>query len=181
MIGGFRNYGNLEDAKIWINAKCQEYGVPVAADMWCPKSGFKGILFANFADVSIRDKFISKVQFSKPQYENIPVWSRAEASVEVRACEKFLSGLKKILVGWGFDPSCIKWDAESAEKTLKVNSSTKVTVSVLEGALHCEWDQSWKERETFFSSPELQALLKTCGDMVAGTGKGKGKGKSSFE
>ena len=115
----------------------------------------------------------------KPQYESIPVWARAEASVEVRACEKFLSGLKKILVGWGFDPSIIKWDP--TEKTLKVGNDVKVTVSVSEGKFHCEWEQSWRERVSFFSSTELQDLLKTVGEMVAGTSKGKGKGKTSFE
>lgn len=154
VIGGFRNCGNLADTKVWINAKCVEYGAPTTANIWCPKSGFRGIAFAKFADTSTRDKFVSKVQSTKPQYESLPVWSRAEASVEVRACEKFLSGLKKIFVRWGFDPSCIKYDTESAEKTLEVNDATKVTVSVREGALHCEWEQSWKERVSFFSSPD---------------------------
>ena len=88
VIGGFKNCGNLEDAKVWINARCTEYGVPTTADIWCPKNGFQGIAFAKFADVSTRDKFVSKVTSSKPQYENIPVWSRAEAPVEDRACEK---------------------------------------------------------------------------------------------
>ena len=131
----------------------------------------------------MRDKFVSKILSTHPEYEGEKVWARAEASPEVRACEKCLSGLKKILVAWGFDPSCIKYDTESDEKTLKVNNATKVTVSVREGALHCEWDQSWRERVSFFSSTELQDLLKTCGDMVAGSGavKGKGKGKSTFE
>ena len=181
VIGGFRNCGNLDDAKVWINAKCVEYGVGSAVEIWCPKAGFKGIAFAKFADISTRDKFVSKVQSTKPQYESIPVWSRAEASVEVRVCEKFLSGLEKLLVGWGFDPSRIHYDTESADKTLKVDNATKVTVSVREGTLYCDWEQSWKERVSFFSSPEVRDLLKTCGDMVAGTGKGKGKGKSNFE
>ena len=124
---------------------------------------------------------MSKVTSSKPQYENIPVWSRAEAPVEDRACEKNLKGLKYILVGWGFDPVCIRWDTANVDKTLKVNNVTKVTVSVHEGKFHCEWEQSWKDRASLISSPELEVLLKTVGDMVAGTGKGNGKGKSSFE
>ena len=148
VIGGFRNCGNLEDAKVWINAKCVEYGVASAVDIWCPKAGFKGIAFAKFADTSTRDKFVSKVQSTKPQYESIPVWSRAEAPVEVRACEKSLSGLKKLLVGWGFDPSRIHYDTESAEKTLKVDNATKVTVCVREGTLHCEWEQSFFSIQT---------------------------------
>ena len=84
-------------------------------------------------------------------------------------------------MGWGFDPSRIHYAIESADKTLKVDNATKVTVSVREGTLHCDWEQSWKERVSFFSSPELRDLLKTWGDMVAGAGKGKGKGKSNFE
>ena len=90
-------------------------------------------------------------------------------------------GLKKIWGGWGFDSDCIRWDIESVDKTLKVNNITKVMVSVSDGTFHCEWEQSWKDRESFISSTELQELLNICGDMVAGTGKGKGKGKSNFE
>ena len=109
------------------------------------------------------------------------MWSRVEAPPEVRACEIFLKGLKKLLVGWGFDQTCIKYDTESTEKTLKIKNETKVTVSIREGVFHCEWGNSWKDRETLYSSPELQALLTKVGDMVSGAGKGKGKGKCTFE
>ena len=98
VIGGFRNCGSLDDAKVGINAKCADYGISSAVDMWCPKSGFKGLVFAKFGDITTRDKFVSKVKLLKPQYDTIPVWSEAEAPVEVRACEKFLRGLKKILM-----------------------------------------------------------------------------------
>ena len=57
----------------------------------------------------------------------------------------------------------------------------KVTVNVCDGKLHCDWEQSWREREGFMTSPELQALLTRVGEMVAGAGKGKGKGKCNFE
>ena len=123
---------------------------------------------------------ISKVIVTKPEYENVQVWARAEAPVEVRACEIFLSGLK-ILVGWGFDFACIKYDVDGTDKTLKIKNEVKVVVSARDGKFHCEWEESWKHRESLHSSPELQALLTKVGDMVAGAGKGKGKGKSSFE
>ena len=149
--------------------------------MWCPKGGFKGIAFTKFADIATRDKFVSKVVSMKPEYEGVQVWSREEQPVEVRACEIFLKGLKKLLVGWGFDQTCIKYDTESTEKTLKIKNETKVTVSIREGMFHCEWESSWKDRETLHSSPKLQALLTRVGDMVSGAGKGKGKGKCTFE
>ena len=74
---------------------------------------------------------------------------------------------KNILVGWGFDPSIIKWDP--TEKTLKVENDVKITLYVSEGKFHCEREQSWRERASFFSSTELLDLLKTVGEMVAGT------------
>ena len=156
-------------------------GVPIPSDVWCPKGGFKGLAFAKFIDISIRDKFVSKIIVAKPEYEGIQVWARAEAPVEVRACEIFLSGLKKILVGWGFDFTCIRYDVEGTEKTLKVNNEVKVSVSVRDGKFHCEWEEGWKNRESLHSSPEMQALLTKVGELVSGAGKGKGKGKTTFE
>ena len=75
-------------------------------------------------------------------------------------------------MGWGFGPACVKWDGD--EKTFKVNNAVKVTVSVNEGTFHCDWEQSWRDRVSFFNSSELQELFKTLGGMVVGTGKGKG-------
>ena len=149
--------------------------------MWCPKGGFKGLAFAKFSDISIRDKFVLKVIVTKPEYEGVQVWARAEAPVEVRACEIFLSGLKKILVGWGFDFTCIRYDVEGIDKTLKVNNEVKVSVSVRDGKFHCEWEENWKHRECLHSSLEMQAFLTKVGDLVSGSGKRKGKGKTIFE
>ena len=115
------------------------------SDIWCPKVGFKGLVFAKFADISTRDRFVAKISTIKPEYEGDKVWAQVEASVEARACGKFLSGLKKILVGWGFDPNCILWDTEGAENTLKINNVVKVIVTVVDGKIHCEWEQSCKK------------------------------------
>ena len=101
--------------------------------------------------------------------------------MEVRACEIFLSGLKKLLVSWGFDAENIRWDTKGTEKTLKIKNETKVTVSIHEGKFHCVWEKSWKEKQSLHASPELQALLTKVGDMVGGASKGKGRGKSAFE
>ena len=117
VIGGFRNCGSMNEVKTWTIAKCKEFGMSAPLDMWCPKSGWKGMLFAKFGDIPSRDQFVVKMLSMKPQYDSILVWARAEASVEVRACEKFLSGLIKILVGWGFDFSCIRWDSDGTQNT----------------------------------------------------------------
>ena len=60
VIGGFRNCGTVEEAKTWITSNCTEFGFSVPLDMWCSKSGWKGMLFAKFADASIRDQFALK-------------------------------------------------------------------------------------------------------------------------
>lgn len=138
-------------------------------------------MFVKFSDNSIRDGFIAKVISQKPEYEGEKLWAQAESPVETRACENILSGLKKMLVGWGFDPSAIEWDTKGTENTLKVKNEIKVSVSVREGKLHCEWEQSWRERVSFFPSSELQALTTQVTDMLAGVSKGKGKGKCNFE
>ena len=88
---------------------------------------------------------------------------------------------KKILVGWEFHPSCILWDIEGAENTLKIKNVVKVIVIVVDGKLHCEWEQSWKERVGFMTSLELQELLTRLGAMVTGAGTGTGTGKCMFE
>ena len=69
VLGMGRKCGGLDDAKIWINAKCIEFGVGTTSDVWCPKAGFKGLVFAKFTDICARDKFVTKVSTTKPEYE----------------------------------------------------------------------------------------------------------------
>ena len=73
----------------------------VPSEMWCPRGGFKGIVFTKFADIATREKFVSKVVSLKLEYEGVQVWSREEHPVEVHACEIFLKGLKKVIGGMG--------------------------------------------------------------------------------
>ena len=107
------------------------------------------------------------------------LWADIDLPAEARACESFLSGLKKILLGWGFNKKCVKWVADGSTKTLKVAGDVKVSVDIRDGRMHYEWEKEWKEKEDLHSSPELKKLIEKV-DLLLSGGGGKGKGKSAF-
>lgn len=96
VIGGLGKCGSLFDAKVWLRAKCGTLGLqlPDETKTYCT-GNWKGMLFAKFEGTESRDAFVSKLNSPKITYEDTPIWTNAEATVEVRACEICLSGLKK--------------------------------------------------------------------------------------
>ena len=70
---------------------------------------------------------------------------------------------------------CIRWDAETPIKTLKVKGEVKVSVSIRDGRLHYDWEKGWEDREDFMGSEELKALKTKVEKELSGGGKGKGK------
>ena len=62
-------------------------------------------------------------------------------------------------------------------KFLKVRGKVVVTVSVVDGQLHSDWDEEWKGWEDFHKSEEIIGLLEKVKNFISGGGKGEGKGK----
>ena len=71
------------------------------SDVWCPKAGFKGLVFAKFADTSMRDKFVTEILSVKPEYEGAKVWARAEAPRRSSSVRNIFVRLEKDFGGLG--------------------------------------------------------------------------------
>ena len=143
---------------------------------------YSGIFCARFASPTDRIKALSSLKTKIAEVGDKKIWADIDLPAEARACESFLSGLKKILLGWGFDRRCVKWVADGSTKTLKVKGDVKVSVSIRDGRMQYEWEEEWKGKENLHSSPELKKLIEKVDLMLSGDGgKGQGKGKCSFE
>ena len=136
-------------------------------------------MFVRFASIPERDAAVAKLNRAKVQVkiDSKPVWARADTAVDIRACEVFLWGLKKLLVEWGFEKRTVRVEVEGPTKFMKVGGKMVVTTFVVDGELHCEWAEGWKVWEDLHQNEAFIELFKKAEKMVTGADKGKGKGK----
>ena len=137
VFGGLWSLGSVANAEIWLKKHLSDVGGSMPVDVYW-YGDFADTVYATFASVPERDASANKLTRAKIQLESKVVWGWAQTSLEVRACETFLSGLKKILVGWGFTKKLLKWEVEGSIKSLKVAGDMKVWVSVKAGWIQCE-------------------------------------------
>ena len=72
----------------------------------------------------------------------------------------------------------MKVEVDGATKYLKVAGKVVVTVSVINGQLHCDWDEEWKGWEDFHKSEDVIILVERMVNMLTAGGKGQGKEKN---
>ena len=174
VFGGLSSLGSVANAEIWLKKQLSDVGGSMPVDVYW-YGDFADTVYASFASTPERDAATNKLTRAKIQLDNKAVWGRAEASLEVRACETFLSGLKKILVAWGFDRRLLKYEVKGSTKNLKVAGDIKVSVSIQGGRIQCEWEEGWKGKDELHSSLELKQLIAKVDLLLSGGGKGKGK------
>ena len=110
-------------------------------------------------NISARDGVIEKVLRAKIQLASTIVWANEDAPVDVQACKKFLFGVRKILISWWGRGENVRVEVEGPTKFLKVRGKVVVTVSVVDGQLHCDWDEEWKGWEDFHKNGEITKLF----------------------
>ena len=135
---------------------------------------------AKFPSTSNRDRVIARIRDAKFKVRDKLIWSRMKTSLTQRAIEKFLFGLRKLLIGWGSASKQIKIDIDGTDKTLYYDNVFAVKVTVDNNQLSLEWDTEWKTWKELHDAPELYDLISNCNNLLqkgASTGKGKSKGK----
>ena len=140
VVGGLSSLGSFEAAEKWIKIKLTELGAPPVLDIWI-YGEFGDIIFVRFGTISERDAAIDKISRAKIELASKFVWASEDAPRDVRACKKFLFGVKKILIGWWGTGAGVFVEKGSPMKSLKAGGKVVVTVSVVEGRLHCDWDE----------------------------------------
>ena len=104
--------------------------------------------------------------------------------IEDRAPLSFLLGLRRQLIGWGFNTKEVKVNDE--ELSLSVARVPVLHAKVIDMELKLQWDSdAWEKWALLQESAELQQLIKVASDKLANSagsitkGKGKGPGKGS--
>ena len=110
------------------------------------KGEFKGLVFLKFVSVSDRDRAIGRIKEARLTLEGKSIWIREEASIKIRAMEKFILGLRKQLISWGYGTKEVKADIDGHDKVLKVNGVCILEASVTQdGKLALKWAADWEK------------------------------------
>ena len=76
--------------------------------------------------------------------------------------------MRKILISWWSRGENVRVEVEGPTKFLKVRGKVVVTVSVVDGQLHSDWDEEWKGWEDFHKSEEIIGLLEKMKNFISG-------------
>ena len=103
------------------------------------------------------------------------IWANTDLPTYIRAPGKYLFGLKKSVVAWGFARGSIRVEVGGQSKHLKVEGKVVLSVTCVDGCVVCDWEETWGIWEDLHGSTELKTLTDACNKMLLGGGKGKGK------
>ena len=138
---------------------------------------FTGIFSANFSSPADRIKSLSVLKSKLMMLGGKIIWADIDLPAKIRAPEKLVLALKKLLVAWDFTTNSVYADIDGPSKALKVEGEVVLRVTCVDGQLVCDWEESWEKWAWLQDSAELKVIFDKCKNVLAGGGKGKSKGK----
>ena len=182
VLGGFTNFSSLSVASKWLSDFVWENFAPTPVEIFMRRADgeYSGAFYASFASPIDRIKALGVVKSKLVEVGDKTKWANVDLPKEIQAQEKYLFGVKKVLVGWGtFTSGSIRAEVDGPTKYIKagLGAEGKVIVTVTckkNGALVCDWDESWKGWDEFHGSAEIKTLTEKCNKLLGG-GKGSGK------
>ena len=121
VIGSVPNADSFEKAVKWATDFCHDQGLPTpdAQDMYC-KGDFKGIFFIKFANDAGRQAFLEAVEkYAKAHKDQKTAWAKPDLPIQARVQQSVLFQIRRMLVQWGYNKTCIKVDTDDARSTLQ--------------------------------------------------------------
>ena len=189
MVGNIPGASSLGDAKTWLDKHCRSVGIasPSPSDVY-KKGSDSNLVCVKCQSESHRDSFIQsirdeskKLRGSSPtQAISSQLFAKVELPFDVHAVEVARYAMKKMLVSWNSNSSCVRYDIHSG--VLSVAGREIVKVSVQNFAMKFNWcdgeGQAWEE---LHKSPEMtdisnKALSRLEKAKARASNKGKGKG-----
>ena len=179
VVGGLAKFTVFEEASKWLGDILWDAYAPTPIETYVKRQDgvFSGVLYAKFASPTDRIKAQNAIKVKLVELGNKDIWANQDLPTEIRAPEAFVSGLKKILVSWGFTPGSVKYEIDSPSKSLKVEGKTVLTVTCPDGELVYQWAEKWENWEELHGSPEMKTLTEKSIKLISGGGKGEGKSK----
>ena len=189
MIGNIPKVTSLDDAKAWLDKHCSSVGVtPPGPTNVYKKGSDSNLVFVKCQSETHRSTLIQSIkELSKQLRESGPgeastpqLFAKIDLPFDVRTVEAALYSMKKMLVSWNFNPSCVKYDIHSG--ILTVAGKEIVKVRVQDFALKFTWCdgewQAWGELQESTEMAEIanKAHVRLEKAKARATNKGKGKG-----
>ena len=90
------------------------------------KGEFKGLLWFKFDSCAARDKVVDVISKEQLSMQGSRIWIAPDSPLPVRVEKKFLFGLKKLLLSWGWQGFETRVDVSS--RTLTIDGHVVVVV-----------------------------------------------------
>ena len=185
MMGNIRKASFLDDEIVWLEKHCRTFGIthPGLADVY--KKGVESsLVFVKCQSESHRDRFIQSTGDSSKQLresiQDKPCHPNSSQRLTCHLMSEPLKvpsiyAMKKMLVAWGFNSSCIKCDIHPGIRTVGGREIAKVHVQNY--ALKFTWCdgewQAWKELQGSTEMADIASKAEARWEKTTHKGKGK--------
>jgi hypothetical protein len=187
VIGNIPEAATFESAKNWLTKHCKEFGLvtPLESDIY-HKGVFNGMLFAKCPNISQRDQLIESIRKAASQHSpgtsGVPsqkLYAKMDQPLSTRTVETALYSMKRMLIDWGFNAGCIKYDVPCGAFSVAGREIVKVTVK--DSAMQLEWCdgqwESWRDLQDSTELATIRASAQSKLDKAKAFSSNKGKGK----
>ena len=179
VVGGLRDFSTLSEAHQYLKEQLWIYYGPTMIDTYS-KGDFKGLLFAKFLSKMDRDTAVKIFRTQRLKHNENTIWAKEDLAITERMTQSVLFAAKKILIGWGYDKTCIWVDLEKS--SVSIGPDVAFLLTMKEGILGITITEAWKA--TMLGDDGLDVtipnLIQEANDKIKKGGsatKGIGKGK----
>ena len=178
VIGGLGHSYSLDDADKYIRDQLWWMKGPRIVETYT-KGEFKGLVFAKFSSKAERDAAVMLFRSNKLILGGNAIWAKEDLPLEERIPQSFLFGLKKLMIGWGYEKMAV-W-VDLSKNQLLVGTDIVIALTVEEKELKTDIAKDWQDdlrKDSDFTKllDESKEKLRLGGAATKGLGKGKVKG-----
>ena len=138
-----------------------------------------GMLFCTFQNEDLRDMAVDLMKNARLSYGSSSIWFSGSLPLNLRICQSFFFGMKRLLIIWPFNKQAIR--VETEDLSLRINGHTICTVSAEDNLLKIEWTKTWHDWQEMHDDEQYKKLVSSCQSKLMKTRNVKGKGKTSSE
>ena len=146
VVGGMEDAPSAGAAMQWLKGEMTKASIDGVVDVYhkCGTDVFNGMVFVKFPSA---EKLMAAIQIfnaAKVGMMGKTSFMNADLPLKERAAKKFLGDCKKMLIGWKYAPSSIRYDDTTME--LSVGGSPILKAVVQDYKFKVEWlHASWAE------------------------------------
>ena len=189
VVGGLQDASSPEAAKAWLNQVLQQARIDGVQEIFHKGSNkFNGMLFVKFTSSGKRDAAIGAFNSLRSKFSDKISYMNQDLPVQERVMNSFLLGLKRMLVGPGWEFNKTSVQVDTSAQTMAVQGEIVLKARVKDFKLVLEWIKpEWGAWEEFVKDGQFNTLFQAGQDKLSeawkrmdkGKGKGPAKGSSA--